>query len=134
MIYYCQHQQIQPFDSRVHLVLFPVRFACSLWQTLSGTFRRITLPVLRLCYPIFSTSVLYAIYSILSRAKSFNLNIGTASFQHRYIPPRFQYSIISQTFPHAQIYIAALAKQFQTRLIIGKNQCLQCPDTIFFAF
>ena len=45
--------RIPQFNSRGHFVLFPVRFACSLWQTLSGTFRRITLPVLRLRYLFF---------------------------------------------------------------------------------
>ena len=69
-IYYCMlpvethstnNRQIQPFNSRAHFIPIPVRLACSHWQPLSDTFHRITLPVLRLCYIIFSTPVLYAI-------------------------------------------------------------------------
>ena len=57
-----------------------------------------------------------------------------SAFQHRYIPPFFQHCIVAQAFTHAQIHIAAFAEQLQAWLIVGKNQCLQCPDAVFLAF
>ena len=105
MIYYCYmhkpYTQIQPFNSRAHFIPIPARSACSLWQTLSGTFRRITLPVLRLRYLIFSTPVLYAIYPVLSSTNLVVKRTRAPAFQHRHIAPFFQHRVVAQAFAHA---------------------------------